>query len=85
MVAFSCCVYDGGKSEQLEMELIREKGWGEKFKRKEYVIAPDRNRINGRCPMTPLEVSFGTRIFFHFLNFACFFRLNFFERLEAST
>ncbi|KAJ9538324.1 hypothetical protein OSB04_031057 [Centaurea solstitialis] len=56
MVAFSCCVYDGGISEQREMELIREKGWGDKFKRKEYVIAPDRNRINGRCPMTPLEV-----------------------------
>ncbi|KAI3774382.1 hypothetical protein L1987_48935 [Smallanthus sonchifolius] len=28
MVAFSCCVYDGGKYEQLEMEQIREKGWG---------------------------------------------------------
>ncbi|XP_076912381.1 O-fucosyltransferase 11-like [Bidens hawaiensis] len=29
MVAFSCCVYDGGKYEQLEMEQIREKGWGD--------------------------------------------------------
>ncbi|KVH93586.1 GDP-fucose protein O-fucosyltransferase [Cynara cardunculus var. scolymus] len=56
MVAFSCCVYDGGKSEQLEMDSIRQKGWGEKFKRKDYVIAPGRNRMNGRCPMTPLEV-----------------------------
>ncbi|XP_076958316.1 O-fucosyltransferase 10-like [Bidens hawaiensis] len=56
MVAFSCCVYDGGKYEQLEMEQIREKGWGDKFKRKYYIIDPVRNRIMGRCPMTPLEV-----------------------------
>ena len=58
MVAFSCCVYDGGKSEQLEMDSIRQKGWGDKFKRKDYIIDPVRNRIDGRCPMTPLEVSF---------------------------
>lgn len=58
MVAFSCCVYDGGKSEQLEMDKIRQKDWGDKFKRKDYIIDPVRNRINGRCPMTPLEVSF---------------------------
>ncbi|KAL8188871.1 hypothetical protein R6Q57_029626 [Mikania cordata] len=56
MVAFSCCVYDGGKHEQLVMDQIREKGWGDKFKRKDYIIDPIRNRINGRCPMTPLEV-----------------------------
>ncbi|GJR60367.1 O-fucosyltransferase 10-like protein [Tanacetum coccineum] len=56
MVAFSCCVYDGGKSEQLELDSIRQKGWGDKFKRKGYVIDHVRNRIDGRCPMTPLEV-----------------------------
>ncbi|KAL2467689.1 O-fucosyltransferase family protein [Forsythia ovata] len=56
MVAFSCCVYDGGEAEKLEMDLIREKGWGKKFKQKNRVIAPGLNRINGRCPMTPLEV-----------------------------
>ncbi|XP_021988449.1 O-fucosyltransferase 11 isoform X2 [Helianthus annuus] len=56
MVAFSCCVYDGGKHEQLEMEQIRERGWGDKFKRKNYIIDPVRFRIDGRCPMTPLEV-----------------------------
>nr|GEV06720.1 O-fucosyltransferase 10-like [Tanacetum cinerariifolium] len=56
MVAFSCCVYDGGKSEQLELDSIRQKGWGDKFKRKGYVIDPVRNRIDGRCPMAPLEV-----------------------------
>jgi len=54
-VAFSCCKYDGGEVEKFEMESIREKGWGDKFKRK--VIEPDLNRVNGKCPMTPLEVS----------------------------
>ncbi|GMP47064.1 hypothetical protein CsSME_00014992 [Camellia sinensis var. sinensis] len=56
MVAFSCCLYDGGMAEKFEMDSIREKGWGEKFKRKAHVIAPGLNRINGKCPMTPLEV-----------------------------
>lgn len=56
-MAFSCCVYDGGEAEKLEMDLIRQKGWGKKFKQKNRVIAPGLNRINGRCPMTPLEVS----------------------------
>lgn len=59
MVAFSCCVYDGGKSEKLEMDAIREKGWGKKFKSRDRVIEPGLNRVNGRCPMTPLEVSYG--------------------------
>lgn len=59
MVAFSCCVYDGGEAENLEMDLIRKKGWGDKFKRKSRVIAPGLNRINGRCPMTPLEHRLG--------------------------
>ncbi|KAM7514939.1 hypothetical protein LguiA_004522 [Lonicera macranthoides] len=56
MMAFSCCVYDGGVAERIEMESIREKGWGDKFKRKGRVDAPGLNRMNGRCPMTPLEV-----------------------------
>ncbi|KAL8133777.1 hypothetical protein AgCh_009010 [Apium graveolens] len=56
MVAFSCCVYDGGVAERLKMDSIREKGWGDKFKRKDRVIEPGLNRINGKCPMTPLEV-----------------------------
>lgn len=56
-MAFSCCVYDGGDAEKNEMDSIREKGWGEKFIRKAHIIAPDLNRINGKCPMTPLEVS----------------------------
>ncbi|XP_073059759.1 O-fucosyltransferase 10-like [Primulina eburnea] len=56
MVAFSCCEYDGGEAEKSEMDAIREKGWGKKFKRKNRVFEPEVNRINGRCPMTPLEV-----------------------------
>ncbi|XP_017243686.1 O-fucosyltransferase 10 [Daucus carota subsp. sativus] len=56
MVAFSCCVYEGGVAERLKMDSIREKGWGDKFKRKDRVIEPGLNRINGKCPMTPLEV-----------------------------
>ncbi|KAH9691032.1 O-fucosyltransferase 11 [Citrus sinensis] len=55
MVAFSCCLYDGGKAEKLEMDMFREKWWKGKFKRKDRVILPGLNRINGKCPLTPLE------------------------------
>ncbi|KAL5726911.1 O-fucosyltransferase 10 [Ranunculus cassubicifolius] len=58
MVDFSCCVYDGGDTEKAEMDSAREKGWGDKFKRKDRIIRPDLNRISGRCPLTPLEVPF---------------------------
>ncbi|KAK9270355.1 hypothetical protein L1049_025934 [Liquidambar formosana] len=33
-----------------------EKGWRGKFKRKDRVIKPGLNRVNGKCPLTPLEV-----------------------------
>ncbi|XP_044474636.1 O-fucosyltransferase 10-like [Mangifera indica] len=56
MVAFSCCLYDGGKAEIVEMDSFREKWWKGKFKRKDRVIIPGFNRINGKCPLTPLEV-----------------------------
>lgn len=56
MVAFSCCVYDGGEAEKLEMDSVREKGWRGKFKRKDRIIVPKLNRVNGKCPLTPLEV-----------------------------
>jgi hypothetical protein len=58
MVAFSCCVYDGGKAEKLEMDIAREKGWRGKFKRKGRIVVPDLYRVTGKCPLTPLEVSF---------------------------
>lgn len=56
MVAFSCCVYDGGEAEKIEMDSVREKGWRGKFKRKDRIILPGLNRINGKCPLSPLEV-----------------------------
>lgn len=56
MVAFSCCVYDGGEAENVEMDLIRKKGWGNKFEKKAHLIKPGLNRVEGKCPMTPLEV-----------------------------
>ena len=56
MLAFSCCLYDGGKAETIEMDLVREKGWRGKFRRKGRLIQPGLNRVNGKCPLTPLEV-----------------------------
>ncbi|KAF6139497.1 hypothetical protein GIB67_005134 [Kingdonia uniflora] len=54
MVAFSCCVYDGGETEKLDMVSARENGWN-KFKSKDRIIQPGLNRIKGNCPLTPLE------------------------------
>ncbi|CAA0270542.1 unnamed protein product [Arabidopsis thaliana] len=56
MVAFSCCLYEGGRAEKSEMDVIRQKSWKGKFKRRDRVIRPDLNRVNGKCPLTPLEV-----------------------------
>ncbi|KAH1248323.1 O-fucosyltransferase 9 [Glycine max] len=56
MVAFSCCEYDGGKEEKLEMDIARERSWRGKFRRKHRIIKPGANRVDGRCPLTPLEV-----------------------------
>ncbi|KAK4752004.1 hypothetical protein SAY87_020802 [Trapa incisa] len=56
MIAFSCCEYDGGEKEKLEMDAAREKGWRGKFRRKGRVIRPGANRLDGKCPLTPLEV-----------------------------
>uniref|UniRef100_J3N6F1 O-fucosyltransferase family protein n=2 Tax=Oryza brachyantha TaxID=4533 RepID=J3N6F1_ORYBR len=56
MVAFSCCIYDGGLRENIEMENARERSWRGKFHRPGRVINPEANRRNGKCPLTPLEV-----------------------------
>ncbi|CAH2079415.1 unnamed protein product [Thlaspi arvense] len=56
MVAFSCCLYEGGRAEKSEMDVIRQKNWKVKFKRRDRLIKPDLNRVNGKCPLTPLEV-----------------------------
>ncbi|KAL8150772.1 hypothetical protein V2J09_020580 [Rumex salicifolius] len=56
MVAFSCCVFDGGKQEREDMVAARERGWRGKFTRPGRVIRPGLIRINGKCPLSPLEV-----------------------------
>ncbi|XP_058087727.1 O-fucosyltransferase 10-like isoform X2 [Magnolia sinica] len=56
MVAFSCCEYDGGETEKKEMKSARERGWKGKFNRQDRIIRPGLNRLNGRCPLSPLEV-----------------------------
>nr|CAD1842015.1 unnamed protein product [Ananas comosus var. bracteatus] len=56
MVAFSCCTYDGGQKEKLELEKARERGWRGKFHRPGRIISPEANRRDGKCPLTPMEV-----------------------------
>ncbi|KAF8719556.1 hypothetical protein HU200_024291 [Digitaria exilis] len=56
MVAFSCCVYDDGDEEKKEMDAAREIGWRGKFTKRGRVIRPGVIRMNGKCPLTPLEV-----------------------------
>ncbi|KAG8078444.1 hypothetical protein GUJ93_ZPchr0007g5792 [Zizania palustris] len=56
MVAFSCCVFDGGDEEKKELDAARERGWRGKFTRPGRVIRPGAIRMNGKCPLTPLEV-----------------------------
>lgn len=55
-MAFSLCVYDGGKEEKCEMDDARERSWRGKFKRPHRVLKPGSVRMNGKCPLTPLEV-----------------------------
>ncbi|KAH6759561.1 O-fucosyltransferase family protein [Perilla frutescens var. hirtella] len=56
MVAFSCCLYDGGKQEKIDMDAARERGWKGKFTKPGRIIIPGGIRLNGSCPLTPLEV-----------------------------
>lgn len=56
MVAFSCCIYNGGDDEKLELDAARERGWRGKFNRTGRVINPGSIRMDGKCPLTPLEV-----------------------------
>ena len=57
MVAFSCCEYDGGEEERREMDIARERSWRGKFRKRGRIIRPGANRVDGKCPLTPLEVS----------------------------
>ncbi|KAJ4840598.1 Protein ESMERALDA 1 [Turnera subulata] len=56
MVAFSCCVFDGGEQEEKDMKAARERGWKGKFTKPGRTIRPGAIRLNGKCPLTPLEV-----------------------------
>ncbi|XP_052201323.1 O-fucosyltransferase 9 isoform X2 [Diospyros lotus] len=56
MVAFSCCEYDGGEEEKIEMDIARERSWRGKFRRRGRIIRPGAIRMDGKCPLTPLEV-----------------------------
>ncbi|XP_038980963.1 protein ESMERALDA 1-like isoform X2 [Phoenix dactylifera] len=56
MVAFSCCIFDGGEEEKQDMNAARERGWRGKFTKRGRVIRPGVIRMNGKCPLTPLEV-----------------------------
>ncbi|PSS31823.1 GDP-fucose protein O-fucosyltransferase protein [Actinidia chinensis var. chinensis] len=56
MVAFSCCEYDGGEEEKREMDIARERSWRGKFHRRGRIIRPGAIRMDGKCPLTPLEV-----------------------------
>ncbi|XP_011023536.1 PREDICTED: uncharacterized protein At1g04910-like [Populus euphratica] len=56
MVAFSCCVFDGGGQEAKDMKEARERGWKGKFTKPGRTIRPGAIRLNGKCPLTPLEV-----------------------------
>lgn len=72
MVAFSCCEYDGGEEEKHEMDVARERSWRGKFRRKHRVIKPGANRVDGKCPLTPLEVH-GYKFFPSFPGFLHYF------------
>lgn len=56
MVAFSCCIFDGGEEEKQDMDAARERGWRGKFTKHGRIIQPGLIRLNGKCPLTPLEV-----------------------------
>ncbi|XP_047342336.1 O-fucosyltransferase 9 [Impatiens glandulifera] len=56
MVAFSCCEYDGEEEEKREMDIARERSWRGKFRRRGRIIRPGVIRMDGKCPLTPLEV-----------------------------
>lgn len=78
MVAFSCCLYEGGRAEKSEMDVIRQKSWKGKFKRRDRVIRPDLNRVIGKCPLTPLEVNtISVSVLFQVLLFWWAFKLLF--------
>ncbi|KAF5185215.1 O-fucosyltransferase family protein [Thalictrum thalictroides] len=57
MVAFSFCIFDGGQQETVDMNAAKERGWRGKFTKPGRVMRPGAIRVNGKCPLTPLEVT----------------------------
>ena len=49
-------MFDGGEKEKKDMDAARERGWRGKFTKPGRVIKPGAIRMNGKCPLTPLEV-----------------------------
>ena len=82
MVAFSCCEYDGGEEEKHEMDIARERSWRGKFRRRHRIIRPGANRVDGKCPLTPLEVS-GYKFSSFFIYFYFYFLVGFFILISA--
>jgi hypothetical protein len=57
MVAFSQCVYEGDDAEKTRLDNAREKSWRGKFNRTGRVnLTPEFIRLDGKCPLTPVEV-----------------------------
>lgn len=79
MVAFSCCIYDGGEQEKIEMDAARERGWRGKFTRNGRIVDPAANRVDGQCPLTPLEVRISLHLFGFYPTDSSFLLISSFE------
>ncbi|GFP81404.1 uncharacterized protein at1g04910 [Phtheirospermum japonicum] len=44
------------EEEKHDMDIVRERSWRGKFRRRGRVIRPGANRVDGKCPLTPLEM-----------------------------
>lgn len=58
-------MYDGGETEKVEMDLLRKKAWKGKFAQKNRLSKPGIIRVNGKCPLAPLEVPPNSDLHYH--------------------
>ncbi|CAK9142686.1 unnamed protein product [Ilex paraguariensis] len=57
MVAFSCCIYDGGKKEKRDMDAAREREVGRgNLRNLVELFVLELSESMEKCPLTPLEV-----------------------------
>ncbi|PWA96784.1 GDP-fucose protein O-fucosyltransferase [Artemisia annua] len=68
MVAFCCYVYDGARKELEDMIAARERSWKGKVTKPGRVLQHGVNRVNGKCPLTPLELLAFTPSILHVTN-----------------